>query len=752
MTRLLIVDDNPQGLYMLQALLSASGFEVETASNGAEALEKARRAPPDMIISDILMPVMDGFSLCRAWKQDERLKDIPFVFYTATYTDPKDEDFALSLGAERFIVKPIEPDKFLTLLRETIETHKAGKLVAPREPIAEEAEYYEQYSAALVRKLEDKMLQLEEKNRALEAELVERRRAEEQLSLSEARLRATLYSIGDAVITTDVKGRVMMMNPVAEKLTGWSEADAQGKPLAKVFRIVNEKTHKKVENPVARILREGVVIGLANHTLLIARDGTEYPIADAGAPIRDARGEIAGVVLVFRDQSAERAAQRAVEEARLFAKSIVATVREPLVVLDADLRVVSANRAFYRTFQVAPQETEGRHLYELGNRQWDIPELRRLLEDILPQNTEFNDYEVRHRFERIGERIMWLNARRIYREGEKTQLILLAIEDVTEREQAEEAYRTLVQHSLQGFCILQNGRVVFANPALAELSGYTVEELLAFTPAQVQAVVHPEDRDRVWGVLQKRLAGEPVAPRQEFRFLRKDGEVRWVEVLATRIEYRGQPAMQAAYLDITERKQAEEALRKSEQKYASLFHQSVSGIYLHDLEGRILDVNEAACRQVGYSREELLERTVFDLHPPESPVNLPREEILRQWSAWQPGQRVTMEVEHQRKDGTVFPVEISTGIIALGEEKLLLAIVQDITERKRAEEKITEQLAELQQWYEATLGREGRILELKREVNELARRLGEPVRYPSAETAQVPGDSNQEISDVQSYS
>jgi len=83
-----------------------------------------------MIISDILMPVMDGFALCRACKQDERLKDIPFIFYTATYTDPKDEEFALSLGAERFIVKPVEPDKFLALLRETIEAHAAGKLVA----------------------------------------------------------------------------------------------------------------------------------------------------------------------------------------------------------------------------------------------------------------------------------------------------------------------------------------------------------------------------------------------------------------------------------------------------------------------------------------------------------------------------------------------------------------------------------------------------------------------------------------------
>jgi len=116
MSTLLIVDDNQQNLYLLQVLLSANGFQVELASNGAEALELARCMPPDMIISDILMPVMDGFALCRAWKEDEGLKNIPFVFYTATYTDHRDEDFALSLGADRFIVKPSEPDMFMAIV------------------------------------------------------------------------------------------------------------------------------------------------------------------------------------------------------------------------------------------------------------------------------------------------------------------------------------------------------------------------------------------------------------------------------------------------------------------------------------------------------------------------------------------------------------------------------------------------------------------------------------------------------------
>jgi len=124
---------------------------------------------------------------------------------------------------------------------------------------------------------------------------------EQRAALSE--FRTTLYSIGDAVITTDMGGLVKQMNPVAERLTGWQEAEARGKSMGEVFRIVNEETRAKVEDPVARVLREGLVVGLANHTLLIAKDGSQRPIADSGAPICDESGAITGVVLVFQDQT-----------------------------------------------------------------------------------------------------------------------------------------------------------------------------------------------------------------------------------------------------------------------------------------------------------------------------------------------------------------------------------------------------------------------------------------------------------------
>ena len=133
--------------------------------------------------------------------------------------------------------------------------------------------------------------------------------------------RETLYSIGDGVIATDTAGRVTRMNPAAETLTGWTESEARGQPLAEVFRILNEETRAPVENPVERVLRDGVVVGLANHTVLVGRDGTERPIADSGAPIRGEDGEIGGVILVFQDRTHEWATRSLVAEAASSSRS-----------------------------------------------------------------------------------------------------------------------------------------------------------------------------------------------------------------------------------------------------------------------------------------------------------------------------------------------------------------------------------------------------------------------------------------------
>ncbi len=172
---------------------------------------------------------------------------------------------------------------------------------------------------------------------SVEAQGRERRRAQRRTAESEDRLRTTLRSIGDAVIATDVDGRIVFMNGVAEQLTGWAPADARGRSLDEVFRIVNEETRATVESPAVKVLREGTVVGLANHTVLIARDGREIPIDDSGAPIRDAGGTIMGVVLVFRDVSDRKVADAQRERLNVALAANVAK-DEFLAVLSHELR------------------------------------------------------------------------------------------------------------------------------------------------------------------------------------------------------------------------------------------------------------------------------------------------------------------------------------------------------------------------------------------------------------------------------
>lgn len=204
MRRILVVDDHEENLFLLTALLSKDGYQVETAANGAEALEKARKSPPDLVISDILMPVMDGFRLCREWVRDEVLGSRPFIFYTATYTDQKDEEFALSLGAARFIVKPQENAVFLGLVKTVLNEWAKGEL--NHRPVPQESEeiVLQQYNAVLIRKLESKIEELEASERRLQkanqdlsADLEARRRAEERAERRLAELQAWQSNVLD---------------------------------------------------------------------------------------------------------------------------------------------------------------------------------------------------------------------------------------------------------------------------------------------------------------------------------------------------------------------------------------------------------------------------------------------------------------------------------------------------------------------------------------------------------------------------
>jgi two-component system, chemotaxis family, CheB/CheR fusion protein len=222
--------------------------------------------------------------------------------------------------------------------------------------------------------------------------------------------------------------------------------------------------------------------------------------------------------------------ERTVQDALAYAESIIDTVRDPLLVLDADLRVQSASRSFYEDFGVKPEETEGRLVYELGNGQWDIPELRTLLEAILPENESFRDFEVTHDFEGLGRRRMLLNARKVRRPGNHSELILLAIEDATPTWRAgvdfadnRERYRVIVEGAT-GFAIFTfdtEGVITSWNPGAREMLGYTEDEILG---ENFRIIFTPEDIRDQHADQEMRIAATEGRALDERWHLRKGGE------------------------------------------------------------------------------------------------------------------------------------------------------------------------------------------------------------------------------------
>jgi PAS domain S-box-containing protein len=255
-----------------------------------------------------------------------------------------------------------------------------------------------------------------------------------------------------------------------------------------------------------------------------------------------------------------------------------------------------------------------------------------------------------------------------------------------ELRESEEKYRTLVEQSVQGLVIIQDFRIVFANIVFAEICGYAVEELLSLSPEKVATMIHPEDQALVWGHFRDRLAGKPVPPRYEYRGIRKDGSVIWLEMFASLIEYHGKSAIQGAIIDITKRKRVEETLRESEDRYRDLVEHSHDLLCTHDLEGKLLSVNPAALRIGGYSKNELLGMNFRDFLAPE---------VRGQF-----GNYLT-EIQAKGAASGVMLVQTKGGEKRLWEyhntlrtEGVAVPIVRgmarDITERKRAEEALRE--------------------------------------------------------------
>jgi PAS domain S-box-containing protein len=272
---------------------------------------------------------------------------------------------------------------------------------------------------------------------------------------------------------------------------------------------------------------------------------------------------------ILQAQIAEcKRAEETFEKAQKYTQGIVETIREPLIVLTPDLRVISANHSFYETFHVTREETEGRFVYSLADHAWDIPSLRELLEEIIPQNAYFNDFEVDHDFPVIGRRIILLNARRIYREGQGTDRILLALEDITDQKRSEEAlkisetrYRRLFESAQDGILILdaETGQISDVNAFLVEMLGYSHEDFLGKKLWEIGLFKNIEASKAAFLELQSK----GYVRYKDLPLETKDGQPIAVEFVSNVYLVNHHKVIQCNIRDITERKLIAEALQQA---------------------------------------------------------------------------------------------------------------------------------------------------------------------------------------------
>lgn len=294
-TKVLIVDDKEDNIYMLESLLKGNGFNVSTALNGEEALKSATDNPPDLIISDILMPIMDGFTLCKKWKSNAILKKIPFVFYTATYTDAKDEEFARHLGADRFIVKPQEPEIFMKIINEMFNKLNRGMYSPPSKPLVDEEIQLREYNQALVRKLEDKMYQAEKSSKQLTALLV--------------KYQAFFDHAPIAIFVIGHNQNIIESNGKAQEMFGYSKEEFQN---LKIMALCPPELLDTQAELVKKTIIDGSLA--STQVIRIKKDGTRFPVQITLAAIYNDVHKFEGIIGTIIDMSEQVNRERKIAE------------------------------------------------------------------------------------------------------------------------------------------------------------------------------------------------------------------------------------------------------------------------------------------------------------------------------------------------------------------------------------------------------------------------------------------------------
>ncbi len=574
MNNILIVDDKSENLYLLELMLKGGGFTTVSARNGAEALALARQALPDLIISDILMPIMDGFTLCRELKKDRKLKNIPFIFYTATYTDPKDEEFALSLGADRFLLKPLDIPEFIAIVKTVLKEAKKKNIRKIEPSSSPEEVILKEYNQALVRKLEDKMVQIEhaEKevrkyNIALLREIEERKQYAEALRESEIKYRAFFENSMDSILLTSPDGRIFSANPAACSMFGYSEEE-----LIKFGRSAVVDT---TDPQLSVLLTERTLTGKAHSELtFIRKDGTHFPAEISSSVFTDHEG-LENTSMIIRDITEQKKAEQKIRESEKRFRAIFDQAPIAIALLDMQGYPIISNSPLSKLVGYSNDELSKLKFTDFTHTD-DIDKDMNQFSDLI--DGKIARYSMEKRYFHKNGNIVWANlfVTMLRDENGMPREIIGMAEDITERKQmelklreSEERFRHSFDYAATGICIVGlDGKFQRINKVFKEMIGYEEDELKRFAFSDITYV---DDLSIGLDEFEKMLGGEIDSTSFEKRYVRKDKQIIWVYVstsLVRNVNHQPQFFI-TQIIDITERKHTEieliEAKERAEQ-------------------------------------------------------------------------------------------------------------------------------------------------------------------------------------------
>ncbi|HEY6930890.1 MAG TPA: PAS domain S-box protein, partial [Thermoanaerobaculia bacterium] len=637
----------------------ARGHEAIDASDGLEALEQLRSEKLDAVISDILMPRMDGYRLCYEIRSDEKLRSIPIIIYSATYTSPADERLALGVGADRFIRKPTSPSVILEHLEDLVRRPRAAAEVAPFDS---ELEVLREYSERLVQKLESK-------NIALQA-------AKEQLEVSERRFRELADQAPIGIYRSTRQGRFVSVNPAFARILGYdTPEDVLRLDITRdIYFDAGERDRLIADNQ-----RLGGIGGF--EVRLKRQDGSPVWVRLDSRAIRDESGELTHFEgFVHEIQQRKRAEEALKQSEERFRRSFaLSPIGMSLSEAKAG-RLVDVNETFARLLGFEREELIGRTSVEMGI--WnDLADRDRITADV--RNSRLiRDREVRLRT-KSGDLKHVLGSVEPLRLGEE-QVYLSVFQDITERKKSEQSIQRLLRAVEQAqsaiFMTDPSGEINYVNPAFEKIYGYSKEEALGKTPR----ILKGGQRDQAYyeSFWQRLLAGESV--REEFVNRRRDGRLVTMNAsISPVLDERGdRVGFIAVQEDVTESKRSEEALLKSERRFSLAFQASPVPTSIREVATeRYLDVNEQFVRTLGFSREELIGRTPVEVGLWVDPdahrratASVSQNSALRE-----------SELQLRTKSGAVLDVLGSFVRVDLGSLSCILSTFVDVTERQRAE-------------------------------------------------------------------